>query len=65
VIAYLFITVDNEDNEETEIRILYETFSVSIYEGEITVDPYDQHDLATMLDCHRLCSTWEEQPCSW
>lgn len=64
--AHLFITVNNKEDEETEIRILYDTFMVSVYKGEVTIDPYSNRSvLDFVLGCHRDSSAWEEQPCSW
>jgi hypothetical protein len=62
--AHLFISVDNKEEEETEIRILYDTFVVCMYEGGLIVESYDS-DPDYVLSCHRGSSTWEEQPCSW
>lgn len=70
VIAHLFVArIDPFDpldpNGEAEVRILYDTFMVSFYDGDVEVNSYDQFDYRTALQCHRNSETWEEQPCSW
>lgn len=65
MIAHLFVTTNDQSEDEVEVRILYETFMVSLFQGDVEVSLYDQYDYRTALACHRNSEGWEEQPCSW
>ena len=62
--AHIFVTV-LDDDDEVEIRILYESFMVSLYKGDVEVNHYDRIDYRMALQCHRNSDEWEEQLCSW
>lgn len=60
--AQVFLTTGPD---EGEVRILYDTFMVSLYDGDVIVNYYDRFDYRTAIQCHRNSDEWEEQPCSW
>lgn len=53
--VHVFITTDN-----MEIRILYEDFDVTLYEGRANITPYGSYDLRFALSAHQRSSDWEQ-----
>ena len=53
--VHVFVTIDYK-----EIRILYDDFDVSFYNGQVQISQYKGYDRGHALAAHRRSPDWEQ-----